>query len=107
MKPFASQADLKPKKITFRRLSKNAYAFTTEGDPNTGIVVGDDGVMVIDAQATPLMACEVLRRVRRVTSKDAGDGHLEEWPNTLERLRALKPRIWTAKRDRELWKSIA
>jgi hypothetical protein len=53
------------------------------------------------------MACEVLRRVRRVTSKDAGDGHLEEWPNTLERLRALKPRIWTAKRDRELWKSIA
>jgi glyoxylase-like metal-dependent hydrolase (beta-lactamase superfamily II) len=69
MKPFASQADLKPKKITFRRLSKNAYAFTTEGDPNTGIVVGDDGVMVIDTQATPLMAREVIRRVRRVTSK--------------------------------------
>jgi glyoxylase-like metal-dependent hydrolase (beta-lactamase superfamily II) len=69
MKPFASQADLKPKKITFRRLSKNGYAFTTEGDPNTGIIVGDDGVMVIDAQATPLMAREVIRRVRRVTSK--------------------------------------
>jgi glyoxylase-like metal-dependent hydrolase (beta-lactamase superfamily II) len=69
MKPFASQADLKPKKITFRRLSKNAYAFTTEGDPNTGIIVGDDGVMVIDTQATPLMAREVIRRVRRVTSK--------------------------------------
>jgi glyoxylase-like metal-dependent hydrolase (beta-lactamase superfamily II) len=69
MKPFASQTDLKPKKITFRRLSKNAYAFTTEGDPNTGIIVGDDGVMVIDAQATPLMAREVIRRVRRVTSK--------------------------------------
>ena len=41
-----------------------------------------------------------------------GDAHLEEWPNTLEKLRALKtrgikhPRIWTAKRDREMWKSI-
>jgi glyoxylase-like metal-dependent hydrolase (beta-lactamase superfamily II) len=69
MKSFASQADLKPKKISFQRLSRNAYAFTAEGDPNTGIVVGDDGVMVIDAQATPLMAREVIRRVRRVTSK--------------------------------------
>lgn len=69
MKAFASQADLKPKQITFQRLSKNAYAFTAQGDPNTGIVVGDDGVMVIDTQATPLMAREVIRRVRRVTSK--------------------------------------
>src|SRR5688572_3593985 len=66
---FASQADLKPKKITFRKLSRNCYAFTTEGDPNTGVIVGDDGVMVIDAQATPLMAREVIRRVRSVTSK--------------------------------------
>jgi glyoxylase-like metal-dependent hydrolase (beta-lactamase superfamily II) len=69
MKSFASQADLKPKKINFRKLSKNAYAFTAEGDPNTGVIVGDDGVMVIDTQATPLMAREVIRRVRRVTAK--------------------------------------
>jgi len=69
MKSFASQADLQPKKITFRRLSANAWAFTAEGDPNSGIIVGDDGVMVIDAQATPLMAREVIRRIRRVTSK--------------------------------------
>jgi len=66
---FASQGDLAPKKISFRRLSKNCWAFTTEGDPNTGVIVGDDGVMVIDAQATPLMAREVIRRIRRVTSK--------------------------------------
>src|SRR5687767_10468977 len=69
MKSFASQGDLKPKKISFARLSKSCYAFTTEGDPNTGVIVGDDGVMVIDAQATPLMAREVIRRVRSVTSK--------------------------------------
>ena len=69
MKTFASQNDLKPKKIRFQRLSRNCYAFTTEGDPNTGVIVGDDSVMVIDAQATPLMAREVIRRIRGVTSK--------------------------------------
>jgi glyoxylase-like metal-dependent hydrolase (beta-lactamase superfamily II) len=69
MKSFASQADLAPKRVSFRKLSANCYAFTAEGDPNTGVIVGDDGVMVIDAQATPLMAREVLRRIRRVTSK--------------------------------------
>ncbi len=69
MKAFASQADLKPKKISFQRLSKSCWAFTTEGDPNSGVIVGEDGVMVIDAQATPVMAREVIRRIRRVTSK--------------------------------------
>ena len=68
-KAFASQADLKPKKISFKRLSKSCWAFTAEGDPNTGVIVGDDSVMVIDAQATPLLAREVIRRIRRVTSK--------------------------------------
>src|SRR5688572_768649 len=66
---FASQADLAPKKITFRKLSPGCWAFTAEGDPNTGVIVGDEAVMVIDAQATPLMAREVIRRIRHVTSK--------------------------------------
>lgn len=69
MATFASQGDLKPKKIKFEKLSPNAYAFTTEGDPNTGVIVGDDSVMVIDTQATPLMAREVIKRIRKVTSK--------------------------------------
>src|SRR5437588_9101688 len=69
MKAFASQADREAKKITFQRLSANCWAFTTEGDPNSGVIVGDDAVMVIDAQATPLLAREVIRRIRRVTSK--------------------------------------
>jgi len=66
---FASQADLADKTITFARLSDNAYAYTAEGDPNSGVVIGDDGVMVIDAQATPTMAEDVIRRVRTVTDK--------------------------------------
>ena len=39
-KAFASQADMAEKRVTFSRLSEHAYAFTAEGDPNTGIVVG-------------------------------------------------------------------
>src|SRR6476619_7195641 len=66
---FASQADLAEKKITFSRLSEHAYAFTADGDPNTGIVVGDDAVMVIDAQATPKMAQTVIEYIRTVTDK--------------------------------------
>ncbi|QQS14107.1 MAG: MBL fold metallo-hydrolase [Rhodospirillales bacterium] len=66
---FASQADLEDKKITFSRLSDHAYAFTAEGDPNTGIVIGDDCVMVVDAQATPAMARTVIERIRTVTDK--------------------------------------
>ena len=68
-KAFASQADLEEKKITFSKLSEHAYAYTAEGDPNTGIVVGDNAVMVVDTQATPVMAADVIRRIREVTDK--------------------------------------
>ena len=68
-KAFASQADLEQKEITWTQLSENAYAYTAEGDPNTGIVIGDDSVMVIDTQATPVMAQDVIRRIREVTDK--------------------------------------
>ncbi len=68
-KAFASQADLDDKKITFSRLSEHAYAFTAEGDPNTGIIIGDDSVMVLDTQATPAMARQVIERIRTVSDK--------------------------------------
>jgi len=68
-KKFASQADLEEKKISFDKLSDQAYAYTAEGDPNTGVVIGDDSVMVIDAQATPVMAGDVIRHIRAVTDK--------------------------------------
>ena len=67
-KTFASQADLQDKKISFTRLSANAYAYTAEGDPNTGVFIGDDAVMVVDTQATPAMAQDVIRRIREVTA---------------------------------------
>src|SRR6184192_1929820 len=68
-KAFASQADLAEKQVSFTQLSDNAYAYTAEGDPNTGVIVGDDAVMVIDTQATPVMAEDVIRRIRTVTDK--------------------------------------
>jgi len=66
-KKFASQADLEEKKVSFTRLSENAYAYTAEGDPNTGVFIGDEAVMVVDTQATPAMAQDVIRRIREVT----------------------------------------
>ncbi len=68
-KKFASQADLEEKRITFERLSEYAWAYTAEGDPNTGIVIGDDAVLVADTQATPVMAQDVIRRIREVSDK--------------------------------------
>lgn len=68
-KKFASQADLEEKKVTFSPISEHAWAYTAEGDPNTGIIIGDDAVLVADTQATPAMAQDVIRRIREVTDK--------------------------------------
>jgi glyoxylase-like metal-dependent hydrolase (beta-lactamase superfamily II) len=68
-KAFASAGDLEAKQISFTQLGEGLYAFTAEGDPNTGVIVGDDGVMVIDAQATPVMAQQVIEKIRTVTDK--------------------------------------
>jgi glyoxylase-like metal-dependent hydrolase (beta-lactamase superfamily II) len=66
-KKFASQADLEEKKTSFIKLSENAYAYTAEGDPNSGVIIGDDGVMVIDTTATPVMAQSLIKHIRSVT----------------------------------------
>ena len=68
-KAFASQADLEDKQITFSEIGQGAYAFTAEGDPNTGVVVGDEAVLVFDTQATPIMAGTVIEKIRGVTDK--------------------------------------
>jgi glyoxylase-like metal-dependent hydrolase (beta-lactamase superfamily II) len=68
-KAFASAADMADKTISFDELGSGLYAFTAEGDPNSGVIVGDDSVMVIEAQATPAMAQAVIDRVRTITDK--------------------------------------
>jgi glyoxylase-like metal-dependent hydrolase (beta-lactamase superfamily II) len=68
-KAFASQADLDEKKESFVELAPGAWCLTAEGDPNAGVVIGDDAVMVIDARATPVAAKELVAHIRKVTDK--------------------------------------
>jgi glyoxylase-like metal-dependent hydrolase (beta-lactamase superfamily II) len=68
-KAFASQADLTEKRESFTELADGVFALTAEGDPNSGVIVGDDSVLVIDARATPVMAKELVAHIRKVTDK--------------------------------------
>jgi glyoxylase-like metal-dependent hydrolase (beta-lactamase superfamily II) len=68
-KAFASQADLADKKITFEQLSKHCWAYTAEGDPNSGVIIGDKYIMVSDATATPDMARDLIAKIRTVSDK--------------------------------------
>lgn len=68
-KAFASQGDLGEKKISFTEVGKDLWAFTAEGDPNSGVIIGDDSVMIVEAQATPRLAEMVIAKVREVTDK--------------------------------------
>jgi glyoxylase-like metal-dependent hydrolase (beta-lactamase superfamily II) len=67
--PFASSADLAEKRATLERLADGVYAYTAEGDPNVGAIVGTDTTTAIEARATPLMA----RRWIDVLREEAGD----------------------------------
>ncbi|MGR3435944.1 MAG: MBL fold metallo-hydrolase [Shimia sp.] len=69
MTSFASAGDLDEKEITFSEIGPGLYAFTAQGDPNSGVIVGDDSVMIVEAQATPRLARKVIERVRSVTDK--------------------------------------
>ena len=68
-KAFASQADLTQKKITFEQLSKHCWAYTAEGDPNSGVIIGDSCIMVSDATATPTLARDLIAKIRTVSDK--------------------------------------
>ncbi|AVX02868.1 MBL fold metallo-hydrolase [Maritalea myrionectae] len=68
-KAFASQGDTTEKKISFTEVGDGLYAFTAEGDPNSGVIIGDESVMIIEAQATPRLANKVIECVRTVTDK--------------------------------------
>ncbi len=67
-KAFASQADLEDKKITFEQLSAHCWAYTAEGDPNSGVIIGSKFIMVSDATATPDMAQDLIARIRSVSN---------------------------------------
>lgn len=68
-KTFASHGDTQIKTTTFTQLSENAYAYTAQGDPNSGVVIGNDSVLVVDTTATPAMAQDLIAKIRAVTDK--------------------------------------
>jgi len=68
-KAFASTADLTEKQVTFEQVSPHAWVYSAEGDPTSGVIITDDGVMVIDTRSTPFAAQDLIRRVRKVTRK--------------------------------------
>ena len=68
-KAFASQGDLSEKTISFTEVGDGLWAFTAEGDPNSGVIIGDDSVMIVEGQATPRLANMVIEKVREVTDK--------------------------------------
>ncbi len=68
-KAFASQADLEDKKITFEQLSPHCWAYTAEGDPNSGVIIGEKYIMVSDATATPAMARDLIAQIRKISDK--------------------------------------
>ena len=68
-KAFASQADLDDKNITFEQLSPHCWAYTAEGDPNSGVIIGEKYIMVSDATATPAMAQDLIAKIRTVSDK--------------------------------------
>lgn len=56
-------------KGTFREIGKGCYAYCVEGGSNTGIVIGERGVLVVDAQPTPQLSELVREEIERVTDK--------------------------------------
>ena len=67
-RPFASSADLTEKQATLERLAEGVYAFTAEGDPNVGCIVGTDAILAIEARATPFMAQKWIDVIRAEVS---------------------------------------
>lgn len=51
MSGFAGTKDLAEKMVGFDELAPGLFGCTAEGDPNSGVVVGDDSVLVVDVIA--------------------------------------------------------
>ena len=72
-KPFASSADRAAKEATLEELAPGVYAYTAQGDPNVGCVIGTDAILAIEARATPVMAQRWIDVVRTISPLPFGD----------------------------------
>src|SRR5438093_12107140 len=79
-KPFASSADLGEKEATLEELADGVYAYTAQGDPNVGCVIGADSILAIEARATPLLAQRWIDVVRSLSQAPFGGLVLPHYP---------------------------
>ena len=89
-KAFASQADLADKKITFEQLSAHCWAYTAEGDPNSGVIIGEKFIMVSDTTATPAMAQDLI--VER--GKQDMQSEMERFPRLFRNAESVPGLTW-------------
>ncbi|MES0879326.1 MBL fold metallo-hydrolase [Roseibium sp. SCP14] len=53
----------------FEELGRGCYAYSADGCSNTGVIVGERGILIVDGQATPSHADKVLKKIRDITDK--------------------------------------
>ena len=116
------------KEHQFTEVGAGLWAFTAEGDPNSGVIIGDDCVMIVEAQATPRLARKVVEKGREVTDNPISHVALahrhavrvlgpsafgaepiiiEDVTHTYDKLRRIgTPPIRTAQRDLEMWEQL-
>ena len=84
-KAFASQGDMSEKNISFTEVGEGLYAFTAEGDPNSGVIIGDDFV-IRDGRA-------VTDAAKRATQDRSVHGYKKMLKEQPEHARALADQI--------------
>lgn len=70
---FASTQVSGSKAVSFEQLTANAWVYVEDGDPTSGVIITDAGVMVIDTRSTPDAAQDLIARIRAVTDKPVRD----------------------------------
>src|SRR5579863_5347872 len=58
-----------PPPLSVKQLKSDVYWTQGGAGGNTGIIVGKDGVIVIDAKTTPASAKEMLAEIKKITPK--------------------------------------
>ena len=67
--PAASLAQQQPPPLTVKQLKDNVYWGQGGAGGNTGIIIGQNGVIVIDAKTTPDSAKDMLAQIAKITPK--------------------------------------
>ena len=75
-KQFASAGDLTEKTVSFTEIGRDLWAFTAEGDPNSGVIIGENHSCISGSEARPAssaypnrMAISTSSRVRSISRR--------------------------------------